>query len=82
MDKKTSPEKLLHDLRNQLNNISMNAELAKLELATPHSQNTTNHDSAAPLACINVILETCVRCAAIADDLTAASASGNPVDSE
>ena len=82
MDKKTSPEKLLHDLRNQLNNISMNAELAKLELATPHSQNPTSHNLEAPLACINVILETCVRCAAIADDLAEASTSGNPVDPE
>tara|TARA_R110001599_G_scaffold353231_1_gene591120 strand:+ start:205699 stop:205968 length:270 start_codon:yes stop_codon:yes gene_type:complete len=82
MDNKTTPEKLLHDLRNQLNNIFLNAELAKLELATESSQTVSREDLDASLACINLILEASNRCSEIVDKLADAPVPDTAVMSQ
>ncbi|ABC31619.1 MULTISPECIES: histidine kinase dimerization/phospho-acceptor domain-containing protein [Hahella] len=60
--------KLAHDLRNPLNSISVNAELAKLQLQT-------NRDKEEILVCVERILEECKRCSARINDLVNASAT-------
>lgn len=61
--------KLVHDLRNRLNNIAMNAELAKLEIGTfDTTQQSTNSDATAEaLACLTNILVACKESADVAD---------------
>jgi hypothetical protein len=69
--------KLIHDLRNQLNNITMNAELAKLELAVPIEKDSDRGSKRAALESIDVILCACKFSAAIVHDLSTLSADSN-----
>lgn len=54
---------LTHQLRNQLNNIAMNAELAKLELTSPEGASLQVASEGTPLQCVEAILQACAECA-------------------
>lgn len=73
--------KFLHNLRNQLNNISINAELAKMELTAESNPAFQECSSTPVVECLDTILDACTKCAAIADKLTlepVANATGAP----
>lgn len=61
---------LTHQLRNQLNNIAMNAELAKMELMTPDDTMPLDTLVGTPLECVDAILRACAECAEITDALS------------
>lgn len=63
--------KLIHNLRNQLNNISLNADLAKLELPDGSGSEPGSAIAAPILECLDAIQSASVKCADIADDLAA-----------
>lgn len=65
---------LLHRLRNRLNNISMNSELAKLELT--HGNASGDQEVLAAIPCLDAILDACRDCADVAEQL----AVFDPVD--
>lgn len=54
---------LIHDARNPLNNISINAELGRLALEA-------KQDSQKAIETFEVILKECKRCSAILEDLS------------
>lgn len=64
----------IHNLRNQLNNIAMNAELAKLELATQGEKSIPTATDAQVLECIEAILTACRASTTIIDTLSARGA--------
>jgi hypothetical protein len=64
---------LMHDLRSQLNNISMNAELAKLELTTQAPSQSIELNSADSLACLDTIRAACAACNEILEALASLS---------
>lgn len=61
--------KLLHDLRNRLNNIAMNAELAKLEMGSldPNAPAALSSSGAEVLSCLTSILVACKEGADVVD---------------
>lgn len=73
-------ESLVHSLRNRLNNISMNAELAKLELDCAAGDRAQDSGSEAALQSIEAILVACRECGGITEDfvtlLAGSTASG------
>ena len=50
---------LIHTLRNQLNNIAMSAELAKMELSTADSEFDPLSSVASAVDCLESILKQC-----------------------
>lgn len=54
---------IAHQLRNPLNNISINAELARLQLQK-------NHDPADVILSIERILQECKRCGQLVNELS------------
>ena len=77
MNSQSEFAKLIHNLRNQLNNISLNAELAKMELTAESIPPTCSSNLTPALECVDTIIEACSKCAELADALTVA-----PVASE
>lgn len=59
---------LAHKLRNPLNTISMNAELAKLQLSPAVEGGKPECEAA--LGCLEVILRACRDCAEILEQIT------------
>ena len=62
-DGKDQLAQIVHELRNPLNSISINAELAKLQIQK-------QQDPAAILLSIDRIMQECKRCARMLDDLS------------
>lgn len=62
---------LTHELRNQLNNIAMNAELTKMELTVQGDPGAGPQHPArgVPLECLEAILQACAECAGLVDAL-------------
>lgn len=54
---------LIHNLRNQLNNIAMNAELAKLELNTLDTDDDQISSVESAIDCLESILSQCLKSA-------------------
>lgn len=67
--------KLLHDLRNRLNNIAMNAELAKLEMGSlePAASSVASSSSSEVLACLANILVACKESADVVEGIARCS---------
>lgn len=54
---------LIHDLRNPLNTISVNAELARLQLQK-------SQDPEAVMQCLNKIINECQKCSQVLTDVS------------
>ena len=65
--------RLVHDLRNRLNNISMSAELAKLEINLVVDEHGSSDSAAAALGCLDAILGACKESAGFADAIASYS---------
>ena len=71
-------QKQVHDLRNRLNNIAMNAELARLEMGSldPMNPSTFSSSGAEVLSCLSNILAACKESADTVDAIAESAQSG------